>query len=93
METVIILIGLALFTFLVNLPLGMWRESVKKFSVAWFIAVHASVPVVIALRIWLDVTYWAIPILIGIAVLGQFFGARMYKNRVALQNVKKVGEK
>lgn len=92
MESVIILIGLALFTFLSNLPLGMWRESVKKFSLAWFIAVHASVPVVIALRIWLDVTYWSVPVLIGIAVIGQFFGARIYRNKIALQNVKKVGE-
>jgi hypothetical protein len=92
MEAVIILIAVVLFTFLINIPLGMWRESVRKFSLAWIIAIHASVPLVIALRIWLDVSYWAVPFLIGIAIGGQFVGAKIYKNRIGLQNVKKVGE-
>lgn len=89
----LLIMGLALFTCVVNIPLGMWRESVKKFSVAWFIAVHASVPFVIALRIWLEVPYWTIPVLIAIAILGQWIGARVYRNKYAINQVKKVSEK
>eukprot|EP00894_Picocystis_sp_ML_P004478 jgi/Pico_ML_1/54995/g120.t1 len=33
-----------------NVPLGMWREHTEKFSLAWFLAVHASLPFVISLR-------------------------------------------
>ena len=39
------------FTFAVNIPFGYWRESVRKFSPAWFVAVHAAVPLVIAVRL------------------------------------------
>ncbi len=88
-----LVLGLAIFTMLINVPLGMWRESVRKFSPSWFIAVHASVPLVIALRIWLDVTNWAIPFLIGIAILGQFIGSRVYRHKNAVHKVKKVSDK
>ena len=39
------------FAFLVNLPFGYWRERTVKFSPAWFVAVHAAVPLIIALRL------------------------------------------
>jgi len=37
-------------TFLVNLPCGWWRGGLHKFSPAWFVAIHAPVPMVVALR-------------------------------------------
>lgn len=71
-------------TITLNIPLGMWRYTVKKFSVSWFIAVHASVPFVIALRIWLQVPYWSVPVLIAVAILGQFIGSRIMAQRKAV---------
>lgn len=89
----LIIIAISAFTLLINIPLGMWRGSVRKFSFTWFVAVHASVPVVIALRIWLDITSWAIPFLIALAIFGQNLGANVYKDKFSLQKVKKISEK
>ena len=64
---------------LVNAPLGMWRERTKKFSWQWVVAVHASIPLIIALRIWLRLPLIAIPSNMTAAVLGQFLGGRSQK--------------
>lgn len=38
--------------------------------------IHASIPLVIPLRIWLDTPKIAIPLFIGLAVLGQMIGSK-----------------
>ena len=67
--------------FLVNIPLGVWREHTKKFSWQWILAIHASIPLIIALRIGLKLHPLAIPINIAAAVLGQLVGARQEKKK------------
>ena len=67
--------------FLVNIPLGMRRERSKKFSLAWIFWVHASIPLIIALRIGLHLHPVAIPINIAAAILGQIVGAAPEKKR------------
>ena len=67
--------------FLVNIPLGMWREHTRKFSWQWILAIHASIPLIIALRIGLHLHPVAIPINIAAAVLGQLIGARSEKKK------------
>lgn len=42
-ESVTYLVAIA-GTFLVNVPFGYWRAGVRKFSPAWFVAIHAAVP-------------------------------------------------
>ncbi len=59
---------------LVNIPLGLWRSKVKKFSFWWFLAVHLSVPLIIFLRIETGVPVVWVPFTIGFAVLGQYVG-------------------
>ncbi len=66
----------AAIAFVVNIPLGWWRTKYKKFSFAWFFFVHASIPFIIPLRIYLDTPLIFIPLFIGMAVLGQLFGSR-----------------
>ncbi|WP_366921964.1 hypothetical protein MFMK1_002390 [Metallumcola ferriviriculae] len=66
--------AIALF---VNIPLGVWRCKVKKFSFWWFLAVHLSVPLIIYLRIRTGVPIAWIPVTIGIAVLGQYLGGML----------------
>jgi hypothetical protein len=61
---------------LLNLPFGYWRAGSARFSRAWFFAVHAPVPFVIAIRLlahlgWQAVTF---PVLVGAFFLGQFAG-------------------
>ena len=71
----------SLVCFLVNIPLGMMRERSKKFSLAWIFWVHASIPLIIALRIGLHLHLIAIPINIAAAILGQIVGAAPEKQR------------
>ena len=66
---------------LINIPLGMMRERSRKFSVPWFLWIHASIPFIIALRIGLHLHLIAIPINIAAAVLGQFIGGAPAKRR------------
>jgi hypothetical protein len=66
--------GLAVFSFICNLPLGRWRATVRKFSANWFLAVHLSIPLIIYLRLKLGLSAWFIPISLGSAVVGQFLG-------------------
>ena len=41
----------ALAVLIVNLPFGYWRVGLRRFSVPWFLAVHAPVPLVIGIRV------------------------------------------
>ncbi|MBI3331191.1 MAG: hypothetical protein HYZ96_03665 [Candidatus Omnitrophica bacterium] len=66
---------------LVNIPLGMMRERSRKFSLQWLVWVHASIPLIIALRIGLHLPLIAIPLNIAAAVLGQFIGGAPAKRR------------
>lgn len=75
----------AALAFLVNLPLGWWRAGVRKFSVAWFVAVHAAVPVVVLARFAFGVPFrWAtLPLFVACYFGGQFVGARWRRRRDA----------
>ncbi len=64
---------------LLNLPFGFWRAGVRRFSPHWIVAVHAPVPLVVAVRLlsglgWHLITF---PILIGAFFTGQFVGGRL----------------
>ena len=65
--------------FLLNLPFGYWRASVRKLSRQWFLAVHVPVPLVIALRIYSGLGFKLIsfPVIVGAFFLGQFVGGRV----------------
>ena len=43
-----------------NLPCGVWREHTTKFSPQWFLAVHATIPFVAALRKAVLMPKWAL---------------------------------
>jgi hypothetical protein len=63
----------------VNLPFGFWRATTRRFSLPWFLAVHAPVPLVIGLRL-LSGLGWqlsSVPALAGAFLAGQFVGGRL----------------
>ncbi len=66
----------AAVTLILNLPFGWLREGVPKFSKLWFLYVHIPIPFIIAMRIGLGVPWKFAPLLIAIAVVGQYIGAR-----------------
>ena len=66
---------------LVNIPMGMMRERSRKFSIQWILWIHASIPLIIALRIGLHLHWIAIPINIAAAILGQAIGGAPEKKK------------
>lgn len=65
----------------VNLPLGYLREGKRKFSAAWFVYIHLSIPLIAFLRISNHVSAWAIAPFIVCALLGQIAGGWMRRVR------------
>jgi hypothetical protein len=65
--------------FLLNLPFGYWRASVRKMSRQWFLAVHIPVPLVIALRVYSGLGFKLIsfPVIVGAFFLGQYVGGKV----------------
>ena len=68
---------LSLFCLLINIPLGYMREGAKRFFPEKFLWIHASIPLIIAMRIMLHLPTIAIPINIAGAVAGQFIGGKI----------------
>jgi hypothetical protein len=70
--------------FAVNVPFGYWREGVRKFSPAWFVAVHAPVPLVILMRLLAGIewSFAILPLLVAAYFGGQWVGAR-HRRRAA----------
>jgi hypothetical protein len=63
--------------FVSNIFLGKRRAKCRKFTIKWWLLIHASIPLIIPLRIWLDTPVIFIPVFIGLAVAGQFVGNKI----------------
>jgi hypothetical protein len=80
------ILSVAAIVLVLNLPFGYWRANEPKLSKRWFVAIHAPVPFVIAIRVlsglgWHFITF---PVMIGAFFGGQFLGGKlqlMRKNR------------
>ena len=70
------ILAVSVICLLVNIPMGRRRERCRKFSWQWIFWIHASIPLIIALRIGLQLHPIAIPINIAAAVVGQIIGSR-----------------
>lgn len=81
---IIKIVAVSLLAFLVNIPLGRWRTRYRKLSLPWWLIVHASVPVILAIRIWLDTPLVFIPLFIAIAIVGQFLGVRFFSKKTGV---------
>ena len=64
---------------LLNLPFGYWRAGVRKFSPAWFVAVHAPVPLAIGLRLLIGLGWQlrTLPLYVAVFFGGQLVGGRL----------------
>ncbi|CAK9179404.1 unnamed protein product [Ilex paraguariensis] len=65
-----------------NVPLGIWREHTRKFSISWFAAVHAAVPFIAMLRKSVLMPKTAMALTIAASVLGQVIGSRAERLRL-----------
>lgn len=75
----------ALGILVVNVPFGYWRAGVRKFSPAWFAAVHAPVPIAVGLRFAAGLGFrWSLlPLFVAAYFAGQLLGARVRARRRA----------
>ena len=69
----------ALAVLLLNLPFGYWRAGVRRFTLPWFLAVHAPVPLIVGLRILAGLGWQlsTIPVLASAFLVGQLLGGRL----------------
>ena len=79
----IVLVALAILV--ITLPFGYWRAGVRKFSPAWFAAVHLPVPLAVGLRyaVGLPFRLATLPVFVAAFFGGQFLGARLRARRAA----------
>ncbi|XP_004512398.1 uncharacterized protein [Cicer arietinum] len=82
---VIAAMGMAL-----NVPLGMWKEHTKKFSLSWFAAVHAAVPFIAMLRKSVLMPKSAMALTIAASILGQVIGSRA--ERIRMKAIAEMGK-
>lgn len=75
------ILAVAATAFVMNVPLGIWRETTRRFSWQWFLAIHLAVPVVIVLRQANDLPFALAPLMLGLAVAGQVVGSRYWRRR------------
>jgi hypothetical protein len=75
------LICVSILVFVFNIPFGYWRANVKKLSLQWVLAVHIPVPVIIALRIFVEIgfAWFTYVFLVAAFFLGQQLGAYLLK--------------
>lgn len=70
------IIILLLIAFLVNIPLGYWRRDKKKFSLSWYVLIHASIPLIYILRKTWGITFSYVPFFVTFAIFGQVLGSK-----------------
>ncbi|XP_010535900.1 PREDICTED: uncharacterized protein LOC104811053 [Tarenaya hassleriana] len=76
------MLAIALMGMAANVPLGAWKEHTEKFSVSWFVAIHAAVPFIAMLRKSVLMPKTAMALTIGASILGQVIGSRAERYRL-----------
>lgn len=69
----------AAIVFALNVPFGYWRARTRKFSPAWFLAIHLPIPLIVLLRVYsgLGFKLSTFPLMLAAYFIGQFLGARL----------------
>ncbi|MDO8445687.1 MAG: hypothetical protein Q7T53_06260 [Deltaproteobacteria bacterium] len=79
MKSSVTLLALLIFTILLNLPFGYFRERSRKYSIPWFLYIHIPIPFIIFLRLTFEFSWKAIPLVVLAALTGQLAGGKIGK--------------
>jgi len=74
---VALVVGLFSLSFMLNLPMGYVRSLTRKFSFAWFLCIHAPIPIIVLGRLFSGLSYKYIPVFLVAAFLGQVWGGKV----------------
>ncbi len=77
LESIGLLSGLGVMSFLINLPAGYMRGRARKYSMKWFFYIHFPVPFIAIARIFSHVEIKFIPLFVILSVAGQIMGSRL----------------
>ena len=77
MMQIALLVGILITAFVINIPLGRLRARVPRFSWQWFLFVHASIPLIVVMRMMSGLGYFVIPLEVLAAVSGQLIGGQL----------------
>ncbi len=72
--------GVSFVAFAVNVAAGRLRARSAKFSVSWFLWIHLPILVILPIRVWVGLSAWMIPLLVAVALVGQWVGGRLIRN-------------
>lgn len=72
-----LVVGLFSLAFMLNVPFGFLRSKTNKFSIKWFLYVHATIPIIFLGRFFAHLGVVYVPFFITAAVLGQIAGGRL----------------
>lgn len=78
------ILAMCLAAAFINLPFGVYRQGVRRFSWRWFLAIHLPIPLVLALRLTLGLSWQIVPLLFAFAIMGQFAGGKL-RMRIAFK--------
>jgi len=69
----------ALLVFILSLPFGYWRASVRRKSRRWFLAVYLPATLAVALGVYSGRGFrpMSLPVIVGAFLLGQFVGGKV----------------
>ena len=73
----ITLLIISIIVFILTIPFGYWRANVKRFSLQWYLSIHIPVPIIIAIRIFLEIgfSWYTYLFLVTAFFLGQKLGS------------------
>jgi len=77
---------LIITAFVLNIACGFIRQGWPKFSFKWFLWIHASIPVLIYLRISSGISGAFIPVTLMMAILGQIAGSRYRRKKMTVKD-------
>ena len=81
---------LSLTAFWANIPMGYIRANCPQFSFRWLFWIHASIPLIIFMRVTLGTSKWFIPVCIFWAIAGQIIGGRWRRKRTSWQEAERL---
>jgi hypothetical protein len=71
------ILALFVITLLLNLPFGYGRAKSKKYSLRWFLYIHAPIPIIFIARTLSHIQFKYVPIFVVAAVIGQILGGKL----------------
>lgn len=64
----------SIISFTINIILGKFRTRFRKMTFLWWLTIHASIPLIVPLRIWFETPAELIPLFIILSIAGQITG-------------------